>query len=476
MKNLLLIILAVTCLASTGYVSAAPDKDLDAAVCLENAFVNVSDKVGPAVVSIYTTQERIVKGVYHSDPLVDRFIRNYYGLEQPSFTFNLRGLGSGMIINKKGDILTNYHVVRNADEIMITLNDGRTYSCKLISADPRTDTAVIRIGNLEEDDPELPVVKLGNSDTIKPGQWAIALGNPFGIAEKSSPEPTMTVGVISAVRSLSTATRDFQNVIQTDAAINPGNSGGPLCNIHGEVVGINTFIVSAGIEQNAGVGFATPINRITTILDDLVAGREVQYGWLGVVIQDITEDLQDYFKLDSRSGALVSNLQIEGPADTAGIRGGDIVLTIDGIPIKNATHLTRVVSGIPPYSTVDIIVLRDGKRITIPVKIGKRPGSLSLQPEKDEEQLPQEWRGIKVINLPEDDERFEGRQGILVDSVREGSSSEQAGLVAGDVITQIGKEKITGIDEFYQAVQKMKSSVLLLTERGFFIVKPDPGE
>jgi serine protease Do len=476
MKNTLLSILIVLCFIPAGLVSANPDNALDAALYLENAFAHVSDNTGPAVVSIYTTHEQIVKGVYHSDPNIDRFIRNYYNLDQPSFTFNLRGLGSGMILNKKGDILTNYHVVRDADEIMITLNDGRIYTCKFISADPRTDIAVIRITDLKDSDPDLPVVVLGDSDNIKPGQWAIALGNPFGIVEESSPQPTMTVGVISAVRSLSTSSRDFKRVIQTDAAINPGNSGGPLCNIRGEVIGINTFIVSAGIEQNAGIGFATPINQVKTIIDDLVAGREIQYGWLGVVIQNISEDLQNYFTLDSRNGALVSNLQIDGPADVGGIKAGDVILSIDGITIKDITHLTKTVSDIPAFTTVDIIVLRDGEKRTLPVKIGKRPGYHSVRSTAPEEQLPREWRGVVVQELPENDDRYQDLEGVIVDSVKEESSAARAGITSGDIITQVGKDTITSVEDFYRAVRKMKSSVLLLTERGFFIVKPDPGE
>ncbi len=450
---------------------AQSTKELDAALCLQNAFVSVADKVGPAVVSIYTTQEKILRGVYHSDPQMDRLLRQYYGLAVPKFKFNLRGLGSGMIVNEKGDILTNFHVVKDADEIMVTLSDGRSYSCELIGADDQTDVAIIRIVNRDPSEPPLPTVTLGDSSNVRPGQWSIALGNPFGIAEETSPQATLTVGVISAVRSLATPMRDFFNVIQTDAAINPGNSGGPLCNIKGEVIGINTFIVSAGIEQNAGIGFAMPINTIKPILDDLVAGRNFSHGWLGVIIQNVTDELQAYFNAPSRDGALVSSLQKDGPAADAGVKPGDIILTINGSPIRNVSELIHVVAGIRSGNTVDVELFRDGSLITIPVTVGSRPDAPGVEAHSPPA-LPDSWRGLRVGQLPDNDQ-FEEKYGILIQSVEPGSYASRAGLKENDVIIQVGRAKVSSVEDFFQAVRDIKGSALVLTERGFVIVKSD---
>ena len=355
-------VLATALLAIPAVVTAAPTS-ADPARALQDAFSRVYDDVGPAVVSIYTVQEQTMRTVYHRDPGIDRFMRQFFGLPNEGATLRSTGLGSGMIINKKGDILTNTHVVDGAKEIMVTLTDGRSYKCQLIGADRRNDVAVIRIVDMKKDDPALPTVRLGDSDKVRPGQWTIAIGNPFGIAERNNPQPTLTVGVVSAVRSLQTegGNRDLNDMIQTDASINPGNSGGPLCDIDGAVIGINMFIVSAGIGQSAGIGFATPINRVKTILDDLRAGREVTYGYLGVMLQELDADMRQYFGLQRTGGALVSSVLPNAPAAKAGIRVGDIITQYNSVPVRNGQHLTQLVAGTPVGTAVSIVLQRRGK-------------------------------------------------------------------------------------------------------------------
>ncbi|NLF39956.1 PDZ domain-containing protein [bacterium] len=475
MKPLAISMAALICTAGPACAAGVAD-DVAVAQSVENAFVSVAQAAGPAVVSIATSTERTV-GVYHSDPYTDQIMQYMFG--RPQMRLRQKGLGSGMIINKKGFILTNTHVVDNADEILVILPDGRTYRCEVVGADTRSDIAVIRITDMKKDDAELPVVTLGDSDAVKPGQWAIGVGNPFGISEEGSPEPTVTVGAISAVRSFKPrnlramqsmpADKDFSELIQTDAAINPGNSGGPLCNIKGEVIGINTFIVSGGAQQNAGVSFAVPINKAKRIIDDLIAGREITYGWLGVMMQPVTPDIAAYFKLPSEDGVVVAGVVPDGPAAQAGVKAGDVITKVNDTPITDPSKLLATVSALPVDKEAGVTVVRDGTDHVITVKVAKRPdtGGRYLKPKIDH------WRGLHVADLPADDERYKDKKGVLAAKVDNGSPAYDAGIQPGEIILEAGQKPVASAREFYDAVKDAKGGMLVRTERGFFVVKPE---
>jgi serine protease Do len=386
-----------------------------------------------------------------------------------------------MIISKDGDILTNSHVVRQADEIMVTLVDGRTFQCRLVGFDDLSDLAVIRIVDLDDTD-DLPTVSLGDSEAVHPGQWAVAIGNPFGIAQPNAPQPpTVTVGVVSAVRSIDNGGRHYRDVIQTDAAINPGNSGGPLCNIDGEVIGINTFIVSGGAYQNAGIGFAIPVNRAKTVLADLQAGRDVQYGWLGVGIQDLTADLRDYFNVDKSGGVVVTSVQPNGPAEAAGIQRGDVIQSVNGKPVRGTRALVHAIASQPAGAEAAIAVSRTGNQFVVTATLGRRPrgdddtADAAVTTIAADEPDDTRWRGARLVDLPADRARA-GRSGVMVDDVTPDSPADRAGLKPGDIISEAGRHEVASLAEFYDAVEDLSDSVLVLTERGFQIVRPENEE
>jgi len=347
----------------------------------ENVFVKVAELVGPSVVSMSTEQiykipARRFVSPFRESPLgeedfFDRFFKDFFG-EMPEREFKERGLGSGVIIDKRGYVLTNEHVVGKADKITITLPDGREYKGTVKGKDVRGDIAVVKI-----DAKNIQVAKLGDSDTVKIGQWAIAIGNPFGFMVRS-PQPTVTVGVISAIgRSIGgrlARDRDYSSLIQTDAAINPGNSGGPLVNIKGEVIGINVAIFSTtGGYQ--GVGFAIPINTAKYIIEQLIEGKEVLYGWLGVNVQEIDQQLADYFNLLDRKGALVAKVLPGSPAEKGGLKEGDIIKTFDGKEVASLTDLITRVGHTKVGEKVKVKIIRDKKEKILDIKIGKRPES-----------------------------------------------------------------------------------------------------
>lgn len=441
----------------------------DEALALENAFVRIAEDVGPAVVSIAAVQDRMVEPRHHPDPFLDNLLRQLWGRPTHPLRFQRRGLGSGMIINEEGDILTNTHVVKGADRIEITLPDGRVYTCEIRGADVRSDLAVIRIIDRNDDDPPLPHVTLGNSDTVRPGQWSIAIGNPFGITEGTDEQPTVTVGVISAVRTFQTPTRDFNKMIQTDAAINPGNSGGPLCNIRGEVIGVNTFIVSSGAGQSAGVGFAIPINRAKAIIADLREGRAIRYGWLGIEMQEVTRDISEFFGRDDTSGVLVRNVLTNAPAADAGIKPGDLIISINEQLIRDPSHLVAIVTQLPVDTPADVRINREGDEQTISVVVGARPSDdttfIRTTPSRA-------WRGMHVVALP-DEQEFESVQGVQIEKIAPETPAAEAGLQPGDIIHSIGGREIHSVEDFHDATRAVNGRVMVRSSRGFIVVQEE---
>jgi serine protease Do len=460
------------------------------AEALQTSFSRIAEQVGPAVVSISTEQIERVRQYFRVHPFFgfgfggeddpfEEFFRQYYG-DAPHQEFRRYCLGSGFIIDEQGYILTNEHVVADADKITVTLSDGRELVGEVKGKDPRSDLAVIKV-----DAKHLPVATLGDSSTVKTGQWAVALGNPFGLMGSETSvraigtEPTLTVGVVSALnRHLPRASqqdRDYSDLIQTDAAINPGNSGGPLLNLQGEVVGINVAILtsSRGYE---GIGFAIPVNKAKNILEALIEGRKVVYGWLGIQIQDITDDVAEYYGLSDRQGVLVFQVLPGSPAEKAGMKDGDIVKSFNGEPIQHSRQLIDRVSRTQAGGSVSIAILRDGKPQTLKVDIGERPTQMDLA-SGGAGGMTEGWRGLKVAALsPEHLERMNlppETTGVAVVDVEDGSPAEQAGLHPGDVINEFNRMRIENLNDYRTAIAQAKGHALVRTNRGYFVIKTE---
>ncbi len=331
----------------------------------DSPFVQVAEQVTPSVVNISTVSSgrgRTPSELFRpfgNDPFFrDFFDRFFEGTPQRR---QQTSLGSGLIIDKSGLILTNNHVIKDADEITVKFANKQELKGKVVGTDPKTDLAVIRVPTKEE----LPVATLGNSDTLHVGEWAIAIGNPFGL------DHTLTVGVISATGRSEVGIATYENFIQTDASINPGNSGGPLLNIKGEVIGINTAIVASG----QGIGFAIPVNMARRVMDDLVRKGKVTRGWLGVGIQRLTPELAKSFGVTPDDGILVSQIMPKGPAEAAGMKTGDLILSVDGKPMKDPRQLQGAIAEADIGKTLEIQILRDKEKRTLQVQVGEMPAS-----------------------------------------------------------------------------------------------------
>jgi serine protease Do len=478
MKKIKILILSFSLILLASGMYAEPPKE---ALSLQDAFVNVSKDVGQAVVSISTERtEHYETRYYPFAQFEDQFFNDFFNdffVEGPQREFKRIGLGSGFIINKEGYIITNEHVIHGADKITVTLPDGREFEASLTGSDIYSDLAVIKI----EPKGELPFARLGNSDDVRIGHWAIAIGNPFAFAVKN-PEPTVTVGVISALhRSLPRTdkrTREYSDLMQTDTAINPGNSGGPLVNIYGEVIGINVaiFTLSGGSE---GIGFAIPINGAKKIINDLMQGKKVLYGWLGVIIQDIDGNLASYFGLNDKSGILVSRVVEASPAEKAGLKPGDIIISLDDKKIKNTEALIREILKKSVGDRVGLGVIRDSKLYSVSVEIGERPEDRNVVAQKKTEpQVAQKvikiWRGLGVADIASEIvHRFKisAETGVIVISVQPGSPAEQAGIRPGDVIYEINRTPVNSVRDYSAAIGKISGDALIGTYRGYVVLK-----
>lgn len=474
-NKILLFVLAL----SVGLISANP-APVTNEVETENAFIKVASGVGPAVVSVSTEHtEKIKRGIrrhsfgpqegpFGHDEFFDQFFRDFFGEDgMPGREYKQMGLGSGVIIDEEGYILTNEHVIQNADKITIALPDGREFKGEVKGTDPRSDLAIVKIKAHN-----LPVAELGDSDKVRIGQWAIAIGNPFGFAV-NNPKPTVTVGVVSALeRSLprtGARDRDYGGLIQTDAAINPGNSGGPLVDINGKIIGINVaiFTTSGGYE---GVGFAIPINTAKEIITDLIAGKKILYGWLGVNVQDLEEDLAKYFNLADREGVLVAKVLENSPAQKGGLKDGDIVRYYNGEKIQNVREMLKEVGRSKVGQKIKIGIIRDKKEMSVEVEIGERPSEL----EKFAEVSAGSWRGIEVQDItPELAQHFnlEEKSGVIVRNVENNSPADNAGLRIGDVINEINRKPVKNMADYEAAIKEVKGDALLRTAKGYAIVK-----
>lgn len=453
---------------------------------IEDAVIKVASLTGKAVVSISTEQTQKMGGrkVFRAQPFGSpfgdddnfrKFFDDFFG-QMPEREFKRRGLGSGVIIDKEGYILTNEHVIKNADKVTVTLSDGREFNGEVKGQDPRSDLAVIKINARN-----LPVASLGDSDNVKIGQWVVAIGNPYSFAMQN-PEPTVTVGVISALhRSLGRSMpqdRDYNDLIQTDAAINPGNSGGPLVNLKGEIIGINVAIFSTtGGYQ--GIGFAIPANTAKRIISRLIEGKKISYGWLGITVQDLNDDLVQHFGLPDKNGVLVAKVLEDGPAKRAGMKEGDIIKRVDADEIDNVRELLSAVGKSEVGKQVKVFVIRDKKNIVLNSTIGERPQNLGAEQEAEEgpgEQRLEKWRGLSVENLGSEGAkqfRTQEKSGVIVVNIEPGSSADDSGLMPGDVVLEINKEPVKNVSDYARITKALKGNALIRTSRGFFIVKEE---
>ncbi len=456
--------LAVVLAFSASAVAAQDDQAPLAA--LDQATVSVAQTTGKAVVSIsaeHVTRIPAARRYYYYGPGADddmlrRFFDQYFG-SAPEREFRRNGLGSGVIIDAQGYILTNQHVVEGADKLTVILPDGRQFPGEVKGADPRADLAVIKIAA-----DNLPVARLGDSDSLKIGQWVMAIGNPFGFAMQN-PEPTVTVGVVSALhRTLGTALaadRDYNDLIQTDAAINPGNSGGPLVDLKGNVVGINVAIFST-TGGNQGIGFAIPVNSAKRIISRLIEGQKIEYGWLGVSIQELNDDLARYFGLADKKGVLIAKVLEGSPGQKGGLKDGDIILKFGNEPVKDVRSLLQMVGRSEVGRKVPIEVFRDKKTELVTVEIGTRSAEPAEQAAVESAGAADSWRGMTVR---------EDKNGLVVVAVEPDSPADAAGITPGDVIQEINRIPVTGMAAYRKATRNLRGDVLVGVSRGYVILK-----
>jgi Do/DeqQ family serine protease len=334
---------------------------------LQAAFVAVAERVRPAVVHIGTVQVArsrrppIVPGPFADDPFFKDFFDQFFGPGRPGAPGEFRqpGLGSGVIIDGRGYVLTNFHVIKGADAVTVRLSSKREYRGRIIGTDPKTDLAVVRF----EPEGELALATLGNSDALRVGEWAIAIGNPFGL------DQTVTVGVVSATGRADVGIASYENFIQTDASINPGNSGGPLVNLRGEVIGINTAIVATG----QGIGFAIPANMAKRVTSQLIDRGKVTRGWLGVSLQPITTELAQALGLRGTKGAVVARVHSGSPAAAAELKQNDVIVGFDGAPVDDYHHLQRLVAEAEVGKTIRLEIVRGGQPRTVQLRISEAP-------------------------------------------------------------------------------------------------------
>jgi len=405
------------------------------------------EHVVPGVVNI-STRTRI--RVQENPLLRDPFFRQFFDIPNNApREREAQSLGSGVIVDaKRGYILTNNHVIAKADEISVTLRDGRKFKAKLVGTDPASDIAVIHI-----DANNLSAVSLGDSGHLRVGDFVVAIGNPFGLGQ------TVTSGIVSALGRSGLGIEGYEDFIQTDASINPGNSGGALVNLHGELVGINTAIVGP-TGGNVGIGFAIPVNMARQVMDQLIQYGEVRRGELGVYIQDLTPELAKALGVRQDRGAVVTQVAPNSPAAKAGLKTGDVVTQVDGSPVHNAADLRNTVGLMRIGQTVTLDVLRDGKPQRIEARIEKAKETKLAAGE-----VNKRLQGAELGNIPPDDPRYNGVEGVLVLKVAPDSPAWDAGLRQGDVIRSVNRQPVRSIAELETAVKKSSDGLLLNIQR-----------
>lgn len=436
------------------------------ALSLQEQFIDVINRVKPAVVSITTvyTYNVEIPEFYFGDPF-EEFFREFFDFPQPQRPkkryqqYKAEGGGSGVIISPDGYILTNEHVIKDATEIKVIVNiDGqdKEYKGKVVGKDPRTDIAVIKINAKN-----LPYAKLGDSDKIRIGEWVIAIGSPFGL------EQTVTVGIVSALRQrVRVEGREYRDFIQTDAAINRGNSGGPLCNLQGEVIGINTAIY-APTGVFAGIGFAIPINRAKEVLDSLIEKGKVSRGWLGVEIIPVDDAIARHFGLSKKQGVLINKVLKGTPAEKSGLQRGDIIISVEAKgkvkEVNTPQELQDIIFSLSPKEKVKLQIVRDGKKQTVEVVLGELPEegvSLETKETEETEQQKFSWLGYEFVNLTSQLRDKLGLdsdvEGVVVERINyKDKDYEDIGLYEADVIVAINRQKVRNVSELKKVVKTL---------------------
>ncbi len=453
-------VLAVGLLSTTGLQAAK-----SAPRMIPDNFSALAEQVGSAVVNIQvekTGKDKDAARPFEGHPFGDDRFKDFFGKQLPHQDRRQAGIGTGFIIDKNGHIITNNHVVEDADKIKVKLKDEREFEAKVIGRDPHTDLALIKI----DAKTDLPVASLGRSAELKVGEWVVAVGSPFGL------EQTVTAGIVSA-KGRAIGSGPYDDFIQTDASINPGNSGGPLVNLNGEVVGINTAIIAHG----QGIGFAIPIDMATQIVAQLKDSGEVTRGWLGVNIQDLKGDLADYYGAKNSEGVLVTDVVPGNPADKAGIKAKDVITAVNGEKVKTSRELTAKAATLPVGESTKITVLRDGQEKTFDVKVAKRPLTVA-----DAGKPPVEKEGefgLQVANLtPEMAQRLNVNRetGVVVVGVRPESKAYKAGVQQGDLILEVNRRSVSSTGELKQLLATFKGgdAISLLVQRanaGMMVIK-----
>jgi serine protease Do len=443
-------------------VSTAPQPILGGGA---QTFVDIAKSVKPAVVNIYATKSGRGEGS-GATPFDDPLFRKFFGdeffrkFEHPKEKKE-RGLGSGVIVDSNGLIITNNHVVGKADEIRVTLSDKREFKAKLIGTDPKTDVAVVKI-----EATGLPSVPWADSDKLEVGEFVLAVGNPFGLTQ------TVTLGIVSAL-GRAAGIAEYEDFIQTDAAINPGNSGGALVNVRGELVGINTAIFSQS-GGNMGIGFAVPSNMAQSIMGQLVQTGKVVRGWLGVSIQELTPELASQFGITETKGVLVSDVMDDSPAKKAGFERADVIVEYDGKPMDSPTHLRNAVAQTPVGKKVVVKIIRDKKTKTIDLTIVEQPKSMSQSGEEDGGDSATPTGILSSVDVRDLNEELAGRyglksseRGVVIVRVKPGSTAEELGVREGDIVLEVNRQSVTSVKAFERIANKLPKdqAVLLLLKR-----------
>ncbi|MEI6645615.1 MAG: Do family serine endopeptidase [bacterium] len=472
---LLSVLTITTLLFSSSRMANAAESDF------RKGFSGVATQARPAVVFIQVEKQIAIGGgqLFFNNPyeLFDEGMMERFGMprshghkqpqrrQQPQQMYKQTGQGSGFLISKDGFILTNTHVVGDAEKITVRLMDGREFIAKRIGADSKTEVALIKI-----EGKDFPCLSIGNPTKLDIGEWVIAIGNPFGLKE------TLTVGVVSAKGRNNMGITDYEDFIQTDAAINPGNSGGPLLNIDGEVIGINTAIFS----QNGGtmgIGFAVPIDMAMQVKEQLVSHGKVTRGYIGIYMnpEELNEQMAQSFGYKEKSGVLIADVQKDGPADKAGLLSGDIIMELNDKKIQDPAIFRRTISTIAPAQKAKLLIFRDGKTKTITVTVERLPeeGGSDTPAEVQEGSL--EKYGLQIQNLtPDLAKRFplDSEDGVIVSEVEQGSSAAEAGLQPGMLIVEINRKKVSNTRQFLTELKKSDKRLLLRvkSERGTFFI------
>lgn len=425
-------------------------------------FAPIVKKVLPTVVNISST--KVVKAQADSEGQMpdDDLFRQFFGGSMrgtPGMPREQRerGLGSGVIVSPEGYILTNNHVVDGATDVKVTLSDNREYKARVVGADPKTDIAVLKI-----DAANLPAIVIGDSSKIQIGDYALAVGNPFGVGK------TVTMGIVSATGRTNLGIEAYEDFIQTDAPINPGNSGGALINDRGELVGINTAIISHGSEGNQGIGFAVPVNLARTVMDEILKNGKVTRAYLGILPQDVTPAIAKAFGVKEFTGALVGDVTANSPAQKSGLQNGDIILELNGKPVTDANQLRMSISMMTPGASVNLKVLRNGAGRDFTVTLGELPTE-QASAEKGSSDSKSELSGISVQDVDARTARQLGvpanTAGVVVTKVDPSSAAADSGLQRGDVIQEVNHKPVRNTADFEAAMRNSKDQTLLLVNR-----------